>query len=77
PRPFRVHAAAERLGMDPAEAARIVDDTDAMRARYHREYYDRDWADPVNYHMVLNTGLMGMAASAELVVTRARGMGWS
>ncbi|MEO8226857.1 MAG: cytidylate kinase-like family protein [Gemmatimonadota bacterium] len=75
-RGLRVHAAAERLGMDAAEAGRIVDDTDAMRARYHREYYGRDWADPAHYHMVLNTGLLGMAGTAEVMVGRARGMGW-
>ena len=32
PRPFRIHAASQRLGMDPAEVVKIVDDTDAMRA---------------------------------------------
>jgi cytidylate kinase len=76
PRSFRIHAASLRLGMDPAEVARIVDDTDAMRARYHSQYYQRDWADPLNYHLVLNTGLLGLAGAAELIVARARALGW-
>jgi cytidylate kinase len=76
PRPFRIHAASQRLGMDPAEVVKIVDDTDAMRARYHREYYNREWADPLNYHMVLNTGALGLAGAAEVVVARARALGW-
>jgi len=76
PRPFRIHAASQRLGMDPAEVVKIVDDTDAMRARYHREYYHRDWADPLNYHMVLNTGALGLAGAAAAIVARARAMGW-
>ena len=76
PRPFRIHAASQRLGMDPAEVVKIVDDTDAMRARYHREYYNRDWADPLNYHMVLNTGALGLAGAAEVIVARARALGW-
>jgi cytidylate kinase len=76
PRPFRIHAASQRLGMDPAEVVKIVDDTDAMRARYHREYYNRDWADPLNYHMVLNSGALGLAGAAEVVVARARALGW-
>jgi CMP/dCMP kinase len=75
PRPFRIHAASQRLGMDPAEVVKIVDDTDAMRGRYHREYYHRDWADPLNYHMVLNTGALGLAAAAAVIVARARAMG--
>ena len=77
PRPFRIHAASQRLGMDPAEVVKIVDETDAMRARYHREYYNRDWADPLNYHMVLNTGALGLAGAAGVIVARARGMGWA
>ncbi len=76
PRPFRIHAASQRLGMDPAEVVKIVDDTDTMRARYHREYYHRDWADPLNYHMVLNTGALGLAGAAAVIVARARAMGW-
>jgi cytidylate kinase len=76
PRPFRIHAASQRLGMDPAEVVKIVDDTDAMRARYHREYYNRDWADPLNYHMVLNTGALGLAGAAGVIVARAHALGW-
>jgi cytidylate kinase len=75
-RAFRIHAASQRLGMDPAEVVKIVDDTDAMRARYHREYYNRDWADPLNYHMVLNSGALGLAGAAEVIVARAGALGW-
>ena len=77
PRPFRIHAASQRLGMDPAEVVKIVDDTDAMRARYHREYYNREWSDPLNYHMVLNTGALGLAGAADVIVARARALGWT
>ena len=73
PRDHRIRVAAERLGCSPEDAARVVDDSDRMRARYHREYYQRDWADPVNYHMVLNTGALGVDGAAEVVVGRARG----
>ena len=41
-------------------AAKLVDDSDEKRARYHQQYYRRDWNDPVNYHMVLNTGALGL-----------------
>ena len=52
--------AAQRLGIAPDKAAEILDETDKMRARYNREYYQRDWNDPVNYHMMLNTETLGM-----------------
>jgi cytidylate kinase len=75
PRPFRIQIAAARLGCTPAQAAAMVDDTDKMRARYSREYYRRDWNDPINYHMVLNTGVLGFDGATEVVVGRARAMG--
>jgi cytidylate kinase len=76
PRPFRIQVAAARLCCDAAHAAATLDETDRMRARYIREYYRRDWEDPVNFHMVLNTGLLGFDGATEAVVWRARGMGW-
>ena len=68
--------AAERLGLSPEDAARVLDDTDKMRARYHREYYQREWADPLNYHMTLNTGALGIEGAVEVVVDRAERLGW-
>lgn len=66
-REFRVRAVCTRFGLEPDVAARQLDEMDNHRARYHREYYKRDWNDPLNYHMTLNTGRLGLAAAAELV----------
>lgn len=77
PRPFRIHAVCERFGIEPEAAAKQLDEMDGKRARYHREYYQRDWSDPVNYHMTLNTGALGLAGAAEVIVTRTRALGWS
>jgi cytidylate kinase len=56
--------------------AGLVDETDSMRARYLRQYYGRDWYDPVNYHLVLNTGLLGIDGVTEVIVSEARRRGW-
>lgn len=76
PKNFRVHAICERFGVEPEEAARQIEEMDTMRARYHREYYERDWNDPVNYHFTLNTGTLGLAGATDVIVARARGLGW-
>lgn len=76
PRDYRIRVAAERLGASPEDAARVLDDTDKNRARYHWEYYHREWSDPANYHMVLNTAALGLGGAVEVIVGRARGMGW-
>jgi cytidylate kinase len=77
PRLYRIQAAAERLGVDPQRAAQIVDETDSMRARYLRQFYRRDWYDPVNYHMVLNTGLLGHEGATDVIVGEASRRGWT
>jgi cytidylate kinase len=76
PRDWRIRAVAERRGISPEEAAILTDETDKMRTRYHRQHYHRDWADPANYHIVLNTAALGHDGAAELVVARARALGW-
>ncbi len=76
PRGFRIQVAAGRLGCAPDKAAAVLDRTDRNRARYLREYYRRDWDDPVNYHLVLNTGVLGFEGATELIVARARSLGW-
>ncbi len=77
PRPFRIERAMETRGCDSEEAQRVVDERDRNRARYHREYYDRDWDDATHYHMVLNTALLGYEGAANLIVMHARALGWS
>ena len=76
PREWRVAAAAARLGLSPAAAGPVTDETDTMRARYHRQHYGRDWNDPANYHLVLNTAALGLDGAADVVVARARALGW-
>jgi cytidylate kinase len=71
-REYRIAVAAERLGLGAEEAARITDDTDKNRARYHKENYKREWADPVGYHMTLNTELLGLDGAARVVADAAR-----
>jgi cytidylate kinase len=73
----RVKTATQRMGLDATDAPRLVAERDANRARYHREYYDRDCNDPIHYHMVLNTGRLGFDGAAQVIVDRARAQGWT
>lgn len=72
----RIRNAVDRLGVPEAEASKVLDTTDRNRERYHRELYNRDWNDPVLYHLVLNTELLGVDGAAKLIVARARDLGW-
>lgn len=77
PRAFRIERAMARQGLDREEAERRLENTDANRSRYHREYHHRDCTDPANYDMVLNTGRLGISAAANVIMHRARILGWS
>lgn len=76
PRADRIRAVMARHGLDAEAARRMMEEMDGNRQRYHREYYDRDWADPAHFHLVLNTGLLGYDAAADVVVDHARRIGW-
>lgn len=73
----RIEVVAARLGVDRPTAEGEIDKTDANRARYHREYYGRDWSDPTHFHLILNTGVLGNQGAAGIIITRARQLGWT
>lgn len=72
PVPFRIARIREVDRVDEREAERRLRESDANRARYHRHHYGRDWSDPANYHMVLNTGSLGVDGATDLIVVRAK-----
>jgi cytidylate kinase len=49
------------------EALDFVHEEDRGRRRYIKEYFAKDIEDPLLYHMVLNTELLGLEATAELI----------
>jgi len=77
PRVFRVKLAVEAERIDARTAEKRLDEIDQQRRRYHREHYGREWDDPTHFHMVLNTGLLGLDGAAEVILARARALGWA
>lgn len=72
PRDVRVAAVMERLGLDAERAAVAVDQSDANRSRYHRQYYHRDWNDSSRYDLVLNSHALGVEQTVATIVGRAK-----
>lgn len=75
PKPVRIRRTMARLQAGEEEAIRVLEETDAARARYHKQYYGRDWNDATNYHMTLNTDALGLEGTAQLIVSRIQGLG--
>src|SRR3989440_8108094 len=76
PKPWRMKHAVERLGVNPAEVEKVVDEKDRQRDQYVRTYYGRHRQDLVNYELVVNTGELGMDGAAALIVAEARRRSW-
>src|SRR2546430_2521474 len=58
-KPWRIRLAAERLGVAPADAEKVVDDTDRRRDQYVRTYHGRHRHDVVTYDLVVNPERLG------------------
>jgi len=75
-KPWRVRLAVERLGVEPANATRVLDETDHRRDQYVKTYYGRTRDDLTNYDLVVNTERLGFAGAAAVVAREARRRGW-
>ena len=74
PRDVRVTRAMERLGSSRKDAEKALDDIDRGRREYVRQYYGREWDDPANYDLVINTGKFTYDAAADVIVRAAGGI---
>ena len=75
-KPWRMKLAVERLGVEPARAGQVVDDTDRRRDQYVRTYYRRHRQDPAIYDLVVNAERLGFEGAAGVVVAAAQRRGW-
>ncbi|HYT05784.1 MAG TPA: cytidylate kinase-like family protein [Gemmatimonadales bacterium] len=73
---WRRQLAVERLGVSPADAERVVDDTDRQRDQYVKTHYGRHRHDVVTYDLVVNTERLGIDGATALIVAEARRRGW-
>ena len=68
----RVGVLMERLGLGDAQVRRMMHETDANRAAYIHQLYKKDWCDPDEYDLIVNTGRLGYEATAELILLGLR-----
>src|SRR5664280_2088152 len=68
PEDVRVRRLMERLNLTDPETRRKMHETDSNRAAYIRQLYGRDWCDPDEYDLVINTGRVGYATAADMIL---------
>lgn len=77
PRDVRIGAVMQRLGLSAADAAHAADTTDADRDRYVHRHYGVRRDDPANFHLVVNTALLGFDGTAEVICCAVTHQGWA
>jgi cytidylate kinase len=60
------------LGVPAGDARREVTERNQQREQYVKRHWKRDWRDPANYHICVNTAWLGLDGAAELIVQLAR-----
>jgi hypothetical protein len=63
----RVERICRDFGKSPDAARRFCLEEDHARARYVKTYYQTDIADPLQYHLVINTSRTGYEHAARLI----------
>jgi cytidylate kinase len=60
------------LGVKPEDARKKVLDMNAQREEYVKRHWKREFRDVANYHLCVNTALLGLDGAAELITRVAQ-----
>ncbi|HTU92773.1 MAG TPA: cytidylate kinase-like family protein, partial [Gemmataceae bacterium] len=66
----RVRRVMEHRWLREEGARQLIAQSDSQRRRFHESYFNCDWADPLEYHLTVNSGRLGPAA-VDLVAAAA------
>ena len=67
PLELRVERWAEREWLDPDLSRILVRKSDQQRDGFIKYYFDRDWNDPSNYDLIINTAKISEEMAVELI----------
>ncbi len=62
----------EQLKLKRRPASEMIEARDEASADYVRRFYKVNWADPLQYHLIINTGKVGLDTAARLIVDAVR-----
>ncbi len=65
---FCINKEMNRMGYTYDEARRYVFRTDEYRSGYYKYHTGREWKNPYNYDLCLNTGKMSKEQAAEIIM---------
>ena len=65
--PERIKRITKLYGLDPMKAEEAIRKADKQRATYYNYYATGTWGDVANYHLCLDTGVLGIDGAVELI----------
>lgn len=68
----RVSRISGELGIERDEALSLINKTDKRRINYYNYYTGRKWGKYENYHLSLDSSLLGIEGSAQMIADIAR-----
>ncbi len=72
PEEDRVRRLMEHRWLREGPARQLLADSDGRRRRFYADYFGADWSDPLEYHLTVNTALLGAAAVDLAALAAAR-----
>ena len=72
PRSALILRSMTRDRLNEEEASDLVDETNDHREQWVRRHWNREWRDPSNYDLAVNTDSLGIAGSSDVVTSAAR-----
>ena len=63
----RIKTIAQKHNISERKAKRLVEETDARRAAYHKRYTNETWGDAGSYDLCINISQIGMEHAVKLV----------
>ncbi len=69
---LRVSRISEELGIDRSEALTLINKTDKRRVNYYNFYTGKKWGKCENYHLTIDSGMMGIEGTAQIIADIAR-----
>jgi len=62
PTPIRLRRVMEYRWVREGVAKKLVAESDAQRRSFYESYFGVDWANPLEYHITVNSGRLGPVA---------------
>ena len=67
PLEHRMNNLMKNSGMDAGTAQKTISKTDKKRASYYNFYTGKGWGDPKNYHMNIDSSILGVDGTARMI----------